>query len=1172
MLNVQIFDAYGTVTIKGIEAVENRIKKLQELMASIPNKVDIHFSPVGGVAGAGYGGGYGGGGVPGPGGGGRDTTGAGIPGYRARGINPSLAVDRYADPVDRLERDLRRAELRQVRERYREKQRIGRDEARAMLALDRSIAQKRRLQAQEDANAVAFGFRAQNRIPAFTPAPTSYRADAAAIGTRMVTGQASAADARVLAAGSPYERQMAARRAHYEEQKQAIEATYRSRMSGVQGSTGLGTYYAAVDSAERQRRQELAALNARMGQPFREGRRLVADPDAYKAAIGDKAAIDHAVRTQRAQQEYEGKQAAAREKYAAEAAQIRRDRMEVANKIRDEHAVIARSAASPEAKDAARIEARKAIDINKETQRAMLADLARRAAEEKNLHAVQMREAIQTSKVLQTEAKAAGATQAKEAKAATAAVKKNAELAARRSAQRAMNVRQFASGAAMGAGLPMMGGSPLGLVGYAATQAFQYTVGHAIDSEKSMADIRAVLGYSPEQTLHLRKALFGVGKQVAGVTNDEVVGMAAELVRADNTVTDPTEIATAAKFMALMKNAMPGMDPHDMVRKGLKITHAFGVPSDKLEGVGSMMVAMDQSSVASAADILDFTSRIAGSGHMLGVSLPEIVAIAATAKDVGVNNETGTSAIAQVWQRMGTNPALFAEKLGVSEQEFKTMFNRSPVEALSAYLRKGAALTDNTERMQYFGESGFKGYRVSDTVGKLTTAMEKTYRPNLALAQAEFDHPTVLAKRQAVMGDTVSAKITQVQNLFQELAVEVGSEMLPALKSFADYLKESGPEIKGFLKEIAPVGQALGQLGVSLGRISAASLAGWGEIGNLAKVAAAAPSAMRNSIFGGPDTAFKAFVQNGARLDLGEAGGAGELGVAEFAAQQANKKAQADAMKQAQWDLTAKQKEHERNAFLRANPHLAAPLMGISHPILQAWNNLLDTDLTGGVKPHRRRRMAGRFADEAAHQLERSNRLLAQEGVHGAGRLNIVPPFAVRAPKSAQELIEEKKVENENKRHIRRIEDLGVARNQAMTRPRRRNESQKAYEAAMLADTTKFDRRLAIENDLHASRIEDMKLRAMAQAEAAAKKKPKPPPRGTVNQDGLIQGYDSKILGGSQLSHTIQTDILNAARAKKEQKLIDALNKNAKATENLVQKMAQPAPLAGPQAFPAFLG
>jgi hypothetical protein len=69
--------------------------------------------------------------------------------------------------------------------------------------------------------------------------------------------------------------------------------------------------------------------------------------------------------------------------------------------------------------------------------------------------------------------------------------------------------------------------------------------------------------------------------------------------------------------------------------------------------------------------------RIAGMGHTVGMTLPQIMALSSVIKDVGLRNESGVSAFVRIFGRMAREREKFAVAAGVDAQKFADAFRRS---------------------------------------------------------------------------------------------------------------------------------------------------------------------------------------------------------------------------------------------------------------------------------------------------------------------------------------------------------------------------------------------------------------------------------------------------------------------------------------------------------------
>ena len=81
--------------------------------------------------------------------------------------------------------------------------------------------------------------------------------------------------------------------------------------------------------------------------------------------------------------------------------------------------------------------------------------------------------------------------------------------------------------------------------------------------------------------------------------------------------------------------------------------------------------------------------RLAGMGKLTGMTEADVMALSATMSSLGIEAESGGTAMTQVMNKMsnavadgGTDLEIFASAAGVSSEEFAKAFNDRPIEAL----------------------------------------------------------------------------------------------------------------------------------------------------------------------------------------------------------------------------------------------------------------------------------------------------------------------------------------------------------------------------------------------------------------------------------------------------------------------------------------------------------
>ncbi len=110
-----------------------------------------------------------------------------------------------------------------------------------------------------------------------------------------------------------------------------------------------------------------------------------------------------------------------------------------------------------------------------------------------------------------------------------------------------------------------------------------------------------------------------------------------------------------------------------------KIANQFKIPIKQAKNMGSVLNELSNISTATAPTIAELTSRMAGAGASLGLTMPQISAIGAALTDMGVNAEVGGTAMSDMFMEMMKRTDEYAKVAGVSTAEFKAMSAAGPM-------------------------------------------------------------------------------------------------------------------------------------------------------------------------------------------------------------------------------------------------------------------------------------------------------------------------------------------------------------------------------------------------------------------------------------------------------------------------------------------------------------
>lgn len=335
----------------------------------------------------------------------------------------------------------------------------------------------------------------------------------------------------------------------------------------------------------------------------------------------------------------------------------------------------------------------------------------------------------------------------------------------------------FLSGVGMGLGLPFAT-SPQMMAGQMLGGGIRGGIATAAGLQTQTAELRRVSGMGAGQAQGFKQGLFGLGTSQAGVSIDDLMEISQLGGRAG--VADregPGGLLTFTKDLAMVKNAVADMPTEELAESMVKVLNVFELGTDRVAGFGSALTAMDNVSVASARDILNITTRLSGTAQAIGMTLPQITAFSSVLKDVGLSNEVAGTAFSQVFRKMATDSANFAQQIGVDAKTFADAYRRDPMEALSMVISKFNEMKDSIEGQEFLADLGLEGARVTGGLQQLASKFDEVGK-RAAIASAETGTLNALMAANALKSDTLEASYVKLKNALVELGDAMGAPML----------------------------------------------------------------------------------------------------------------------------------------------------------------------------------------------------------------------------------------------------------------------------------------------------------------------------------------------------------------------------------------------------------
>lgn len=362
-----------------------------------------------------------------------------------------------------------------------------------------------------------------------------------------------------------------------------------------------------------------------------------------------------------------------------------------------------------------------------------------------------------------------------------------------------------------------------GAFGTAWSLAFADTVKSAMDFESSMADVRKVVNFDrPEQFQQM---------------SDDILNMSTQLPMA------ATEIAKI--FEAGGQAGLAAKDLHQFATDAVKMGVAFdesaesagqqmaqwrvslGMTQEQVEALADQINYLGNTGPTTSAKITDTVTRIGVLGKTVGFTTAQVAALASTIEASGTESEVAATAIKKVFTTL-------SGAMSKSQMHELKLLHINP-----SKLAKDLQKDGKKALLQVFNAISKvppdKQVRVLNKLfGQESIQAITPLLANLGLLKENFDkvgdatkYAGSMQKEYASRADTTANKVQLLQNQLQQIKIETGDALLPAI---SDGLEQAMPllkEVSNFVKanpEIVKVAAAAGAGLLAIGGMATVGL------------------------------------------------------------------------------------------------------------------------------------------------------------------------------------------------------------------------------------------------------------------------------------------------------------------------------------------------------------
>lgn len=220
-----------------------------------------------------------------------------------------------------------------------------------------------------------------------------------------------------------------------------------------------------------------------------------------------------------------------------------------------------------------------------------------------------------------------------------------------------------------------------------------------------------------------------------------------------------------------------------------KLSNIFGMEQmygvrDAMLKIGSTVNHLSQNCTAAKPFIVEFAQRMAGIGSTAKMTIPEIMAFAATLDAHGQKVEMSATALQRTIMELFKKPAEMARKVGLETNTFIETLNKSTTQGVMMFLEALNKLGESQALAvlsPLFQDLGLDGARVSSVLSNLSSHLD-FLKWQLGEANEAFREGTSASNEYAIFNNTVQASIDKARKRVSELAIELGEKLYPLMK------------------------------------------------------------------------------------------------------------------------------------------------------------------------------------------------------------------------------------------------------------------------------------------------------------------------------------------------------------------------------------------------------
>ena len=250
------------------------------------------------------------------------------------------------------------------------------------------------------------------------------------------------------------------------------------------------------------------------------------------------------------------------------------------------------------------------------------------------------------------------------------------------------------------------------------------------------------------------------------------------------------DLENFTKTIANLGVAVDGISTEDAAAGLAQVAKVSGIANQDIGRLASSLVELGNRGTSTESMILEFSKRLAGAGHQIGLSGAEVMGLGAAMANLGINAEAGGTAMSRVMAKMeravesgGTALERFAEVAHMSAENFANLFRNEPIKAIEAFVAGlGSAKDEGKALTLVLDDLGIKDVRMVDAMKRLASASGEI-ATQVRLSTDAFTEGNRHTEEAEKKYKTFWNQLKLLQNAVTDIAIEFGNALIPTLET-----------------------------------------------------------------------------------------------------------------------------------------------------------------------------------------------------------------------------------------------------------------------------------------------------------------------------------------------------------------------------------------------------